>query len=124
MVNYFFRLTSMAVLALALTSCCNKSFSNGNVAADRQAERLRMHFLGHNVADISTLISETREVSAALKKAGMDREARKFDSYTDVLMFGNNTLAESLNDVMELVKGNTGDSSKCPCLNEALGRLF
>jgi hypothetical protein len=84
--------------------------------ADRHAQKLRRHFLGYNVSsDISTLASETRAVSAALKRANMNSKARKFDSYTDVLIFGNNTLVESINDVMELVRGNVNnkDNDKC-----------
>ncbi|MDR2268348.1 MAG: hypothetical protein LBD81_02765 [Holosporaceae bacterium] len=86
--------------------------------ANRQAQKLRRHFLGYNVStDISTLISETRAVSSALKRANMSKEARKFDSYTDVLMFGNNTLAESISDVMELTRGNAYNNSKCSFFN-------
>jgi hypothetical protein len=67
------------------------------------------------------LITETRDISSKLKQAGLRQQANKFDSYTDVLMFGNNTLDESINDVMELVKkGNC----VCPTIKEIGCSLF
>jgi hypothetical protein len=91
--------------------CCKKYFdTNGSLidvdtAARMQREKLRRHFIRHSgPEDISTLISETRVVSDMLKRKGRIEEANKFDSYIDVLTFGNRTIDESLNDVMDLVK--------------------
>jgi hypothetical protein len=67
-------------------------------------KKLQRHFSSGRVGDISTLINETRIISAQLKNAGMTDQARKFDSYIDVLMFGNRTIDESLNDVITLAK--------------------
>lgn len=85
-----------------------------------------------NTTDISTLIAETQKISARLKRENRYAEARKFDSYTDVLMFGNNTLDESLNDVMELIKYNEYAKNRseeerrkrCPSLLESLQDLL
>lgn len=72
--------------------------------AEQHALILRAHFLGQDVGiDLSTLISRTRSISTRLKRAGKLKMANQFDSYTDVLMYGNNTLDESINDVMRLV---------------------
>ena len=64
--------------------------------------------------DISSLIRETREIANQLREDGKTVQARRFDSYTDVLMFGNNTLAESLADVNKLVVQGPA-ISKCSC---------
>jgi hypothetical protein len=56
------------------------------------------------MGDVSTLIAETRAISAQLRRSCMKEQANKFDSYVDVLMYGNRTIDESLNDVMKLVK--------------------
>lgn len=76
--------------------------------AERHRAKLRRHFMGERVGDVSTLISETRAISNDLKRAGMMAQANKFDSYTDVLMYGNWTIEESMRDVMELVRGRSG----------------
>ncbi|MDR2067875.1 MAG: hypothetical protein LBP41_02710 [Holosporaceae bacterium] len=102
------------VLCMFLTGCCTKFFScDMEVAAEKHADKLRKHFIGDSTVDVSTLIHETRAVSGRLKRAGMYEQANKFDSYTDVLMYGNNTLPESINDVMELVKHR---NCVCPTL--------
>jgi hypothetical protein len=105
--------------------CCDKS---GNVCpeADGLSEKLRIHFLGGRVGDVSTLISETRIVSKKLKAMGLMEEANKFDSYTDVLMYGNHTINESLEDVVELIKQPPGSSVCSPtqCLKSKLCSLF
>jgi uncharacterized HAD superfamily protein len=80
--------------------------------AERHAEKLRRHFIGERVEDVSTLIAETRAISYQLKKSCMKEQANKFDSYTDVLMYGNRTIDESIKDVMELVK-NKHDNCVC-----------
>jgi hypothetical protein len=102
------------VLCMFLAGCSAKFFScNTEVTADKHADKLRKHFIGDSTVDVSTLIQETRAVSGRLKRAGMYEQANKFDSYTDVLMYGNNTLPESINDVMELVKHR---NCVCPTL--------
>jgi hypothetical protein len=83
------------------------------VAAGKHADKLRRHFIGDSTVDVSTLIQETKAVSEKLKRSGMHEEANKFDSYIDVLMYGNNTLPESINDVLELVKHR---NCVCPTL--------
>ena len=73
--------------------------------AEQYAQILRAHFLGQDIGiDLSTLIAQTRSISTRLKRAGKLKIANQFDSYTDVLMYGNNTLDESINDVIRLVR--------------------
>jgi hypothetical protein len=70
-------------------------------------EKLRRHFIGGCKCkeDVSSLIIGTMAISAELKRLGKMSDARKFESYVDVLMFGNQTIDESLDDVMQLVRG-------------------
>lgn len=108
------------VAVVALCSACSRSetgravrYSNGRyyggdqyliTEAERHAQLLRAHFLGKDVGlDLSTLIAQTRALSARLKRVGKLKTANQFDSYTDMLMYGNNTIDESINDVMKLV---------------------
>ncbi len=110
---------------LALISCCgnNKKIST---MVNNQQEKLRKHFLyGGTQEDISSLIAETKAVASKLRKAGMEEKARKFDSYVDVLMFGNNTIDESINDVMNLTKNNYHHKhSECGSFKEVFNDLF
>ncbi len=97
-----FWLAGMIVL-----TACSGAGHEGNVMSDAEqhAAKLREHFMGKNTTtDVSTLVSQTRSISARLKQTGHDKAANKFDSYTDVLMYGNHTLDESINDVMDLVR--------------------
>jgi hypothetical protein len=87
------------------------------------ADRLRRHFRGDRVGDISTLISETRMISARLKEMNMWEEAKKFDSYIDVLTYGNNTIYESIRDVKELTQHNDGVCSPIQCLKYGICNL-
>jgi hypothetical protein len=118
------------MLTSMLTSCHN--FDNiswcggggGNIddIATKHEEKLRQHFIKKvGSEDVSALISETMHISQRLKSAGKQKEANKFDSYTDVLMFGNRTTRESLNDVMMLVKNKKGigaDGGHCKTLDD------
>jgi hypothetical protein len=94
---------------LILVGCCVES--QKCIVAEQHAEKLYRHFSGRRMGDVSTLIVETRAISAQLKASGMYKQANKFDSYIDVLMYGNRTIDESLNDVMELVKNH----GNCVC---------
>jgi hypothetical protein len=119
--------------------CSGGSYSNVDIndAAERHEERLRQHFTyGNTGVDVSTLIAETRRISAQLKYSGNISAANRFDSYTDVLMFGNRTIDESLNDVMRLVHGGSnaigggiGGSGRngggwCESVSSALDKVF
>lgn len=75
------------------------------IQASSLEDRLRSHFSGQKTYEVSGLITETRIASSAFKRMGYSAIANKFDSYTDVLMYGNRTLAESMNDVIALVRG-------------------
>jgi hypothetical protein len=94
---------------LVLVGCCEES--QRCINAERHAEKLYRHFSGRRGGDVSTLIMETRAISAQLKASGMYKQANSFDSYIDVLTYGNRTIDESLSDVMRLVK-NRGN---CIC---------
>jgi hypothetical protein len=121
-----------AILMILLTSCSTSSFFSdtaaggvkdmdaaGNLITEGSGrsinfnqrkiiheKRLRKHFISGCKCgqDISALIHETMIISEELKRLGRKKEARKFDSYVDVLMFGNRTINESLEDVMKLVR--------------------
>ncbi|MDR2781788.1 MAG: hypothetical protein LBB21_05055 [Holosporaceae bacterium] len=93
-----------ALFCFIFVGCNNRTTGRVCPVADQHVEKLRRHFIGEIVGDISTLISETRVISATLKQSGMSQQANRFDSYIDVLTYGNRTIDESLNDVMELVK--------------------
>ncbi|MDR0968712.1 MAG: hypothetical protein LBL99_03740 [Holosporaceae bacterium] len=95
------------IFCLLLAGCCNGGCGSGKIhpAAQPHVEKLRKHFRGENVGeDVSTLISETRAMSEKLKKMGKKEQANKLDSYLDVLTYGNQTIDESLKDVMELAR--------------------
>ena len=115
----------VAVLFLViLSSCCCGSGDIGSVA-DKHEEKLRQHFISGGVlSDISTLIAETRDISARLKRDSLKKRANKFDSYIDVLTYGNNTIEESLKDVMELIQGRGGSGGKCPTFRGLFKRAF
>jgi hypothetical protein len=105
---------------LFLLNCCSPERSVDVIAA-KHAATLRKHFKGEHTEDVSTLIARTRYISAKLKRIGMSEQANKFDSYTDVLMYGNQTIDESLHDVMELVKHR---NCVCPTLKSLKTQLF
>ena len=111
MKNFYFLIT-----LLMLTACCCKNSGNDLDSRISQHEnKLRMHFMGvSRNEDISSLIQETRDIANQLREQGKPLYARRFDSYTDVLMFGNNTLAESIADVNKLVTKGPA-SSNCRC---------
>lgn len=60
-------------------------------------------------SDVSTLLSKTMAISVQFKERGMYARANQFDSYVDVLMYGNQTIDESIRDVEDLVKGRGSD---------------
>ena len=109
---------------LILSGCyCVKSDETCTVA-QLHAEKLRRHFSGKLVEDVSTLIQETKTISSQLKAAGLKKQANEFDSYVDVLMFGNRTIDESLNDVMTLVKQKKQVCTPCQRVNTKIQSLF
>lgn len=65
---------------------------------------LRQHFLGQPTGhDISALLNTTTDIADQLRGLGRLKDARRFDSYRDVLMYGQYTIDESINDVQRLV---------------------
>lgn len=108
------------ICLLMLTSCCSRYNNNIEYVADRHREKLRTHFSKGksrcvsktNNYDIHSLIYETRYIAGRLRTEGRLEEANEFDSYVDVLMFGNKTIDESINDVAKLVNGETKKRSK------------
>lgn len=69
--------------------------------------------------DVSTLISKTMAIAASFREKGLYAEANRFDSYVDVLMYGNRTIEESIRDVENLVKSrgvmhNKKRNCQCP----------
>lgn len=127
---FYKKIVSLLFLCIVV-SCSNSSGGDVETIADRHQEKLRRHFSsGDTSVDISTLISETRSISMGLKNAGLKDRANKFDSYTDVLMFGNNTVDESINDVISLIgqghnqQGYKRGGCDCPTFKGFFSRIF
>ena len=95
---------------LIVTACCNNEELNTLRDARNHAEKIRNHFMGHVSEDVSTLIAKTRGISYRLKSLKFYGLANKFDSYTDVLIYGNDTIQESVKDMQDLVRGGV-----CAC---------
>lgn len=72
-------------------------------------QKLRNYFLYGNGSgqDLSILIAETTAIALQMRARGMAQKADKFDSYLDVLMYGNRTIDESIRDVEDLVAGRS-----------------
>lgn len=129
-------LTIAEMIALLMLSSCTL-LNNG--AAPPQAsqqftyskldtflEKLRVHFSGKSVGDLSELIQQAKAFSRDLKAHNNVAEANKMDSYIDVLMYGNRTIDESIDDVMMLVKNghhHNIDQSKRPCRKQPSASL-
>ena len=90
-------------ILLILTACCSQQEQNTLRDAQAHAEKIRNHFLGYVSEDVSTLISETQIIAYRLKSLKFCKLANKFNSYVDVLMYGNNTMHESVKDMEDLV---------------------
>jgi len=89
---------------LIVTACCSTEEKNVLRDAQNHAEKIRSHFTGYVSEDVSTLIAETRVIAHRLKSLNFCGLANKFNSYIDVLMYGNNTINESVKDVQKLVR--------------------
>ena len=121
------RIFAVIGLLFLLSGCSYFSSNGGNSCleglADKHEQKLKQYFTNGNRGniDISTLISETQVISKKLKAAGMKERANKFDSYIDVLTYGNKTIDESIKDVENLVRnkscGRGKDSKVCSFLN-------
>ena len=90
-------------ILLILTACCSQQEQDALRDAQAHAEKIRNHFLGYVSEDVSTLITETQIMSYRLKSLKFCKLANKFNSYLDVLMYGNNTMNESVRDMQDLV---------------------
>lgn len=75
-----------------------------NTAVLRHENLLRQHFLGQTTGyDVATLLNITTDIADQLRNFGYLKDARRFDSYRDVLMYGQYTIDESIDDVQKLV---------------------
>ena len=74
----------------------------GNVNAFKL--RFCNYMLGYRNDDRDQLISMARDISEYYKRMRMYDMARTFDSYRDVLLFGNETISESWDDTMDLLE--------------------
>ncbi len=123
-------LFAVMCLSVLLSGCSYFSFGGGNSCierlADRHEQKLRQYFTNGSKdnTDVSTLISETRAISRKLKAAGMKQRANRFDSYIDVLTYGNKTLDESIEDVENLVRNKEGSSEENSKVCSFLNRVF
>lgn len=118
-------------LFLFLGGCCaDKSCERVQQIASAHEEKLKKYFTAapsDRVEDISSLARETRVIADQLRATGDPVRANRFDSYCDVLFYGNHTIDESLNDVIKLVKGGKFQSTN-PCtpktFTEKMKHLF
>lgn len=101
-------------LLLIVSMCgCEMSIYDQDNLSNRQFDDtvtaheylLREHFLGHHVPgyDIATLLNNTTTIANQLRKLGRFEDANRFDSYRDVLTYGQYTIEESINDVQKLI---------------------
>lgn len=100
---------------LGLTGCQTgpeRRFDDRVVAHERL---LREHFLGHYTGlDLAELINRTTNIANQLRGRGRLKDANRFDSYRDVLIYGQYTIDESINDVQKLIKdGVRNDNRTC-----------
>lgn len=109
-------------ILLFITSCCSQNDLTLIKDAQSHAQKLRKHFIGYNNEDVSSLIAETQEISYRLKAAKFNDLATKFDSYTDVLMYGNRTINESIQDTKELIRKGVCDCDYRPCVKGVFSR--
>ena len=123
-------------MLLIVTACCSQEERMTIRDAQAHAEKLRAHFKGYVSNDVSTLVIETQFIANRLKAFKFNKLANNlpflfnelnkitlFCSYFDVLMYGNNTLNESVRDTQELViKGvNPCDYKQCLDISSICG---
>lgn len=82
--------------------CVEGAAGAGNVNAFKL--RFCNYMLGYRNDNRDQLIAMAKEISEYYKKMRMYDMARTFDSYRDVLLFGNETIAESWDDTMDLLE--------------------
>ncbi len=104
-------------MLLLVTACCSQEELVTIKSAQAHAEKLRDHFRGHVFSDVSTLVVETQFIADRLKVFKFNKLANKFYSYLDVLMYGNNTLDESVRDTRELVLRGVDPCDYKQCLD-------
>lgn len=119
----FFMKKYLGIL-LILAACCSQEERDVLKYAEAHAEKLRNHFMGRITSDVSTLVAETQAVSYKLKSLKFDGLANKFDSYLDVLMYGNKTLDESVKDVQELIYTGVCPCDYEKCIENPLGKYL
>lgn len=92
------------LLLLSLTRCALVDDFCIQDKANEVEMKLARHFSSGGVGDVSSLIKETKAVAKQLRTQCDVERANRFDSYLDVLMYGNHTIDESINDTLNLVK--------------------
>ena len=107
-------------MLLMVTACCSQEDVEVLRSAQHHAEKLRNHFIGRVPGDTSALVAETQIISSNLKRLKFNVLANKFDSYLDVLMYGNRTLQESVEDVQELIYGGVCECDYQLCINSSV----
>lgn len=92
------------VLLLNLVGCQMTSEDYFNERVVRHEKLLRHHFRGRKTGyDVASLINMTSDIANQLRGRGRFGDANRFDSYRDVLIYGANTIDESINDMRKLV---------------------
>lgn len=101
-------------IALILSGCCpNKLHQQTQKMAAVHEQKLKAYFTAapnDRSMDVSSLASETLVIADQLRAVGDVTLANKFYSYADVLLYGNHTIDESIEDVIKLVKGEKSKS--------------
>lgn len=100
------------VLGLAGCQTGSNNLLNNQVVAHERL--LREHFLGHHTKyDMAELINKTTDIANQLRGLGRLKDANRFDSYRDVLIYGQYTIDESIKDVQSLIKNGVPDNGTC-----------
>ena len=103
-------------ILLIVTACCSQEEVTTIKDAQAHAEKLRNQFRGYVSSDVSTLVIETQFIANRLKLFKFNKLANKFYSYLDVLMYGNNTLEESVRDTRELITNGVDSCDYIQCI--------
>ena len=111
------------VLMFLLSGCQTINSNSFDQEVVNHELLLRQHFLGHSTGyDIAGLINKTTEIANRLRALGRLSDANRFDSYRDVLIYGNRTIDESMRDVELLV--HKGVPKHCEGFWQSIKNLF
>ena len=67
-------------------------------------------------------MNKTYCINLLLKSLKLNGLANKFDSYADVLIYGNDTIQESVKDMQDLVRGGVCSCDYKPCIESPFNK--